>query len=328
MAREPRHAAGDSAAGRRRAIDVGRSLDQAALRPARQSRADAAARRRSKGTVYLAETTSDLREQRETLRRDLQQHGYTVLPDRPLPHVADEAAAVIRQMLRTLPHVDPPDRPELQPRARRRRAVARRNAERAGDRAREQDGASPPDVDSARRSQVNDERQQQVLIEAGPDRSAHGGRRRPARNARSRICGRHSARPGSNASRNAARHARRSGHAPARSPQCLPDGRPARRRRDHAVGRRPVRAAIEVIQPVFEGDEAEIREYHEENLRTCDGVLIFYGAGQRAVAAAQAARAAEERRLRPHQAASRRWRSASSGRGRRRRSGSARTRPS
>jgi hypothetical protein len=35
---------------------------------------------------------------------------------------------------------------------------------------------------------------------------------------------------------------------------------------------------FEVIQPVFSGDEAEIREYHEENLRSCDGALIFYGA--------------------------------------------------
>jgi hypothetical protein len=36
---------------------------------------------------------------------------------------------------------------------------------------------------------------------------------------------------------------------------------------------------LEVIRPVFEGDEAEIREHHEENLRSCDGALIFYGSG-------------------------------------------------
>jgi hypothetical protein len=35
---------------------------------------------------------------------------------------------------------------------------------------------------------------------------------------------------------------------------------------------------VEVIRPLFDGDESEIREYHEENLRLCDGVLIFYGA--------------------------------------------------
>jgi len=35
---------------------------------------------------------------------------------------------------------------------------------------------------------------------------------------------------------------------------------------------------FEVIPSVFTGDEAQVREYHEENLRTADGVVIFYGA--------------------------------------------------
>jgi hypothetical protein len=35
---------------------------------------------------------------------------------------------------------------------------------------------------------------------------------------------------------------------------------------------------LEVIRPVFKGDEAEVREYHEENLRSADGVVIFFGA--------------------------------------------------
>jgi hypothetical protein len=36
---------------------------------------------------------------------------------------------------------------------------------------------------------------------------------------------------------------------------------------------------LEVLSSVFEGDETEVREYHEESLRICDGVLIYYGAG-------------------------------------------------
>ncbi len=36
---------------------------------------------------------------------------------------------------------------------------------------------------------------------------------------------------------------------------------------------------FDVMCSVCEGDEAEIRELHEENLRTCDAVLIHYGAG-------------------------------------------------
>ena len=33
----------------------------------------------------------------------------------------------------------------------------------------------------------------------------------------------------------------------------------------------------EVIVPVFEGDEAQVRHDHEENLSVCDGVLLYYG---------------------------------------------------
>lgn len=38
-----------------------------------------------KKTVYLAETTSDLQEERENIQRELKQKGYTILPDRQLP---------------------------------------------------------------------------------------------------------------------------------------------------------------------------------------------------------------------------------------------------
>jgi hypothetical protein len=34
---------------------------------------------------------------------------------------------------------------------------------------------------------------------------------------------------------------------------------------------------LEVTMPVFEGDEAEVREDHEDNLRVCDAVLLYYG---------------------------------------------------
>jgi hypothetical protein len=36
---------------------------------------------------------------------------------------------------------------------------------------------------------------------------------------------------------------------------------------------------FEVLTPIFEGDEGEIREDHEASLQTCDAVLIYYGAG-------------------------------------------------
>ena len=58
--------------------------------------ATVAARRGERGTVFLAETTSDLREQRDAIRRDLQQQGYTVLPASPLPLVGGGGRAAVR----------------------------------------------------------------------------------------------------------------------------------------------------------------------------------------------------------------------------------------
>jgi hypothetical protein len=34
---------------------------------------------------------------------------------------------------------------------------------------------------------------------------------------------------------------------------------------------------FEVTLPLFEGDEAEVREDHKESLLICDAVVIFYG---------------------------------------------------
>jgi hypothetical protein len=36
---------------------------------------------------------------------------------------------------------------------------------------------------------------------------------------------------------------------------------------------------IEVVLPIFEGDETQIREDHIENLKNCGGVIIYYGNG-------------------------------------------------
>ena len=35
---------------------------------------------------------------------------------------------------------------------------------------------------------------------------------------------------------------------------------------------------FDVLMPIFDADAAEAREHHEENLRTCDAVLIYFGA--------------------------------------------------
>ena len=50
-------------------------------------------------TVYLAETTSDLKDARDQIRRELQVHGHTVLPDQPLPQSGPNLETVVRENL-------------------------------------------------------------------------------------------------------------------------------------------------------------------------------------------------------------------------------------
>jgi hypothetical protein len=49
--------------------------------------------------VYLAETTSDVTAERDRIRRELQQRGYYVLPDRELPRRASEFEEAVREAL-------------------------------------------------------------------------------------------------------------------------------------------------------------------------------------------------------------------------------------
>ena len=52
-----------------------------------------------KEAVYLAETSFDLRAERDALKREILDLGFDVLPDRPLPLVGFELAEVVREQL-------------------------------------------------------------------------------------------------------------------------------------------------------------------------------------------------------------------------------------
>lgn len=55
----------------------------------------------SGATIYLAETTSDLTEQRDKVRRELTQYGHTVLPDKALPLEASAFETAVRGYLQS-----------------------------------------------------------------------------------------------------------------------------------------------------------------------------------------------------------------------------------
>jgi len=91
-----------------------------------------------RGAVYLAVTTTDLRDEREAIKRDLEQHGHTVLPDRPLPLAVSELEAAVREYLSRC----------RQSGSGRRSEIAARNPERADHRARRVRIAATARVDS------------------------------------------------------------------------------------------------------------------------------------------------------------------------------------
>ncbi|HYE65500.1 MAG TPA: TIR domain-containing protein [Pyrinomonadaceae bacterium] len=50
-------------------------------------------------TIYLAETTSDLHEERDRIKRELQQHGHALLPDQELPLFGPDLQNCVKEYL-------------------------------------------------------------------------------------------------------------------------------------------------------------------------------------------------------------------------------------
>lgn len=230
----------------------------------------------SPDAVYLAETTSDLRDEREAIRRDLQQQGFTVLPDRALPHVAADAESAIRaDLARSRMSIHPIGRNySLVPEGSTQSLVEMQH-ELASERAAQ--GRFARLIWMPGGLKVDDPRQKQVVdrLRMDPRIRDHAdlletyfedlrttmqtwlkGERAPA--------------------------------APARQAAAASQTRPAllyliADERDTPLLGPWVDGLfeqnLEVVQSIFSGDESEIREFHEESLATCDGVIVLYGAG-------------------------------------------------
>jgi hypothetical protein len=229
----------------------------------------------STGTVYLAETTSDLRDQRELLRRDLTEHGYTVLPAEPLPHVADDAAAMIKQLLARcrlsvhmvgrfyslVPEGGVSSLIELQ------HELASARAE---------DARFLRLIWLSGAQHVADPRQLDVINQVRVDQRIQEGAdllETSFEDLRTTVRDWLKREPKTSVT--PAAPAAVAGQVP--QLYLMADQRDAELIHPWADALFDQR--VEVIRPLFTGDEAEIREYHEENLTLCDGVLIFYGSG-------------------------------------------------
>lgn len=226
----------------------------------------------SRGEIFLAETTTDLREERDAIRRDLQQHGYTVLPAQPLPLSAPEAMSAIREQLgrcrmsvhmigrhySVVPEGGLDSLLELQHDL----AIERG-----------QQGAFSRLVWIPRNLTIVDERQQRLIEQFRMDGRLQDGAdliEASLEDLRTTIA--------SELRRQDRPQAPAVTAPPSGSLQVylLYDSRDA-----EAAGPWSdfLFKDFEVIPPAFTGDEADLRLYHEENLRTCDGVLILHGAG-------------------------------------------------
>jgi hypothetical protein len=225
-----------------------------------------------KGVVYLAVTTTDLNDEREALRRDLEQHGYVVLPDRPLPVAASDLESEVREYL-----------------ARCRMSIhlvgATCSLVPEGAKASLQEIQNELALERAQgvslfahlvwlvpNMSVADERQRGFVERLRSDQRCPAGTDlletpfedlRTVVDSRLRQQEKQPSKPDASPT-------------PSRQLYLLYDPRDA-----SAIAPWADRLfkEFEIINPVFDGSEAELREYHAENLRCCDGVVIFYGAG-------------------------------------------------
>jgi hypothetical protein len=226
------------------------------------------------GSVYLALTTSDAKDEREALKRELEQHGYKVLPDRPLPDTEEEVEAAVRADLaecrmsihivgRTyglIPEGATLSLCEIQNEL----AIARGAA-----------GWFSRLVWIEPGLVVDDDRQRQAIERLRNDPRIIKGAdvlETPFEDLRTLVSARlRQDRPSSDA--------KAKPEAGTDNPLCLYLIHDQRDTEAVSAWVDFLFTDFEVIRPVFDGDEADARAYHVENLRIADGVVIFYGAG-------------------------------------------------
>jgi hypothetical protein len=226
------------------------------------------------GTVYLAETTMDLKAEHESIRRELQEHGCDVLPASPLPVVESDLRAAVAEQL---------DRCQLSihmvgthlsfvPEGGVESLIEVQNdlaIERASK------GGFSRLVWIPSGLQVEDERQRKLVEQL---------RMNPRMDAKSDLI-----ETSLEGLRTVIQDRLRSGEktAPQRDAQPIDASHLTHLYLIYDPQDQDViqpwqqfffQQGLEVLHPYFEGSDTQIRESHEENLRNCDAVLIHYGA--------------------------------------------------
>lgn len=231
--------------------------------------------------IYLAETTSDVQPERDRLRRELLEQGCTVLPDRPLPHIAAQLEVAVRAYLEQCDlaiHLVG-ERYGLVPEDSDRSVVAQQNYLAA-----QQSAATGLErlIWTPRHVKARDERQAAFLRELTEDPSAHRGAeiiQDTIENLKEVLQDRWRRQE----------EAAKAAAAPA-APVVAATGIP----RVYVICDRQDETAVEAVEdyffeqgievslPEFEQDEATVSRIHWQNLEDCDAALIYFGAGGKA----------------------------------------------
>jgi hypothetical protein len=254
------------------AYDIAKLLEQLKSEPGAASPAAP-----PKGTVYLAETSYDLREEREAVKRDLLRQGFEVLPDRSLPLVAGDLETALAEALgRCTLSVHlfgrgygvVPDGATRSMVVLQLEAAMRRDAP-GFSRLLWIDPSQPG-------LEVEDARQRELLDRLRTDPAVHQGSELleiTLEDLQARIY------------RKLLPPEPKKEKPPAAAQPAT--GRPARvyllcdQEDQEAI--RPLEdrlfdLGMEAVLPLFAEDEAEARLDHEENLASCDAILVYYGA--------------------------------------------------
>lgn len=216
-------------------------------------------------TVYLAETGYDLADDRERLRRELQQFGHTVLPDAALPYTPEYAERVKADLARSRFSIHPIGATRgVVPSGADERDIVELQYALAGEEAQRRPGftrvpwmppglqVSDPHVAAFSGALQDDQHLLVCSLEAFKTSLSN------LLTAEPQPPPKPAAPAGSTASVYLVRDASDAGAAKSYADWLLDKG-------------------LEVVLSALEGDECALREDHEENLKLCDAVLIYNG---------------------------------------------------
>ncbi len=229
---------------------------------------------RKVSSIYVAQTSYDLSAERDMLIRELRDHGYTILPDKPLPIIEEsfkqEVAHYLQQCQLAIHLVGKayggiPDGPSQQSSTMLQNEMAAGHSKASG---------MPRIIWLPQGLQCQDERQQQFVATLNESEEVHYGA---------------DLLEGSLEDLKAVMHDKiQQLENPGRKEE-LPDLETEKkiylicdaRDREQTLPLRKylISQHFEVTIPLFEGDAATIRLDQEENLRNCDAVIIYYGKG-------------------------------------------------